>query len=120
MKTKPSSDWTTIKDPELIAWVAGDSDELRELIVEARLPERKVTFRNEGGRPVPSGSQSESTVNRESVLAALDAFLTELLDHSTTVLKAAGAIAVKASSRQVRQFANHHWVKAIRPNRRLR
>jgi hypothetical protein len=35
------------------------------------------------------------------------------------LLKAAGAIAVKATSQQVRQFAEHPLVKSIRPNRRF-
>lgn len=63
-----------------------------------------------------SGPQSERT----AVLEELNALLAKHLDGPTTVLKSAGAIAVKATSRQVRAFADDPLIKAIRRNRRLR
>jgi hypothetical protein len=41
------------------------------------------------------------------------------LDVPPVLLKAAGAIAVRATSRQVRQFTESPLIKSIRPNRKL-
>ena len=50
----------------------------------------------------------------------LRALLARLVDTPPVVLEAAGALAVRANSRQVRQFVDHPLVKSVRPNRRLR
>ena len=111
----------TVKDRELLAWLAAESDDTQELIVEAAVPERKVSFtKRPGGRTAASGIDSGPAAEREAVLDELNEFLTRQLDSPTTVLKSAGAIAVRATSRQVRAFADHRLVKAIRPNRKFR
>lgn len=113
--------WEKVQDPELIKWLSSESVDVRELIVEANLPERKVTLRRGAdGRLIPEGIRSPATPKRADVLAELGLFLGELLDDTPSLLKSAGAIAVKATGRQVRQFVDHPLVKGIRANRKLR
>ena len=89
--------------------------------MEAQLPRRRVIMQKRAdGRRVPTGIQSTPAAERAAVLSQLYDFLSERLEVSPVVLKAAGAIAIRATSQQVRQFANHPLVKAIRPNRRLK
>ena len=121
MKHQSPHHWKTILDADLVEWLARDSDNARELIVEARLPARKVTVqKGADGRVLPDGINGSATSDRTAVLAELHAYLADKLEVPPVLLKAAGAVAVKATSQQVRQFAEHPLVKAIRPNRRLR
>ena len=119
--TQPSPNpWKAVQDADIIAWLSADSSDARELIVEARLPARKVIMQERtGGRSVPISMDAGASSERAAVLAELHAFLAEQLDVPPVLLKAAGAIAVRATSQQVRQFADHPLVKAIRPNRKL-
>lgn len=110
-----------IDDPDLRDWLAGDSGEPRELIVEANVPLRKVAFGQRlAGRAVPSGIESGSADERAASLDELRALLADKLGLPANVLRSAGAVVVRATSQQVRQFADHPSVRAIRPNRRLR
>ena len=104
---------------ELLEWVTadGESDEKRELIVEVCAPPRKVVFRKDRDRRVPSQIVSEKPGAREENLETLDAFLSSELHLETNVLKSAGAIALRATNLEVRRFAEHPLVKAIRTNR---
>jgi hypothetical protein len=121
MKHQSPDHWKTVKDAEIAEWLAGDSNDTRELIVEARLPARKVTVQKRAdGRVVPDDINGSAASGRASVLAELHDFLSGNLDVPPVLLKAAGAIAVRATSQQVRQFAGHPLVKSIRANRRLR
>ncbi|MBM4257151.1 MAG: hypothetical protein FJ147_14785 [Deltaproteobacteria bacterium] len=111
----------TIEDPDLLAWVSAESKEKRELIVEARMPERQVTFqRRPDGKSIPVGIDSSASSDRAETLTQLYQLLANSVDVSPVLLKAAGAIAVKASNREVRKFVDHPLVKCIRSNRRLR
>lgn len=95
---------------------------MHELIVEARLPVRQVIIEKHAdgrGSPRAIGVKSTASTQRTTALTELYAFLADRLDIPPVLLKAAGAVAVKATSSQVRQFAGHPLVKAIRPNRRL-
>lgn len=110
-----------IPDVAVRDWLSGSDGEAIELIVEAKLPRRTVSFRKERGkRPVPSGIKSDSGDDRLCALEDLSAYLMKLLNSSPTMLKAAGAIAVRANREQVQQFITHPLVKAVRSNRPLR
>ena len=112
---------TTIEEPDLLAWVSAASDEKRELIVEANVPERKAVFqRRPDGRTVPVGIESGASSDRAETLIQLHNLLENIVDVLPVLLKAAGAVVVKASSREVRQFMDHPLVKRIRSNRKLR
>jgi hypothetical protein len=63
--------------------------------------------------------KSAAPDQRAATLAEFHAFLASLLDVPPVLLKAAGAVAIKATSKQVRQFIDHPLVKAIRLNRQL-
>jgi hypothetical protein len=120
MKHQSPDHWKTVQDADLVEWLARDSDDPRELIVEAKLPARKVTVQKGiDGRMFPNGINGLAASDRTPVLAELYAYLADKVDIPPVLLKAAGAIAVKATSQQVRQFAEHPLIKAIRPNRRL-
>ena len=119
--TQPSPNpWKAVQDADIITWLSADNSDARELIVEARLPARKALMQERsGGRSVPIGMDAGASAERAAVLAELHAFLAEKLDVPPVLLKAAGAIAVRATSQQVQQFADHPLVKALRPNRKL-
>lgn len=111
-----------VKDPDLAAWLSQESGEAREILVEAVLPGRRVTFdRQAGGRARPVGLEEEpAALGRKETLSRLRALVARFLDVPPVVLEAAGALAVRARSEQVRQFVDHPLVKAVRPNRKLR
>ncbi len=120
MSAKAANHWASVKDPELAAWLMANGSDARELIVEVRLPERTVAVeKRSDGRKFPVGVKSSAPDQRAAILAEFHAFLASLLDVPPVVLKAAGAVAVKATSKQVQQFVDHPLVKAIRPNRQL-
>jgi hypothetical protein len=120
MKHQSPHHWKTVQDADIVDWLAKDSNDARELIVEARLPARKVTVQKRAdGRVVPDGINGSAASDRAAVLAELHDFLSDKLDVPPVLLKAAGAIAVRATSQQVRQFAGHPLVKSIRANRKL-
>ena len=110
-----------VKDPDLAVWLSEDSEESREILVEAVLPGRKIIYEQVGGRLRPADLRSApASQGRKETLSRLRAILERLLDTPPVVLESAGALAVRASSRQVRQFMDHPLVKSVRPNRRLR
>jgi hypothetical protein len=111
--------WQAVQDADTIAWLSADSNEARELIVEAKLPARKILMQERGGRSVPAGIDAKASAERAAVLTELYDFLAEQVDIPPVLLKAAGAIAVRATGQQARQFANHPLIKSIRPNRKL-
>ena len=120
MTEKSPGNWKTVQDADLAQWLSLDRGDVRELIVEARLPDRKIILgRRADGHRVPAGIESIAPTERAAALAELHSFLTALLDVPPVLLKAAGAVAVRATSRQVRQFVRHPLVKTIRSNRRL-
>jgi hypothetical protein len=121
MSQQPPGNWKIAQDTDLLAWLATDSRDTRELMVEARLPARKVTIqKHTNGRMVPAEIDTTAADAHTAALAELHDFLSERLDTPPVLLKAVGAIAVRATSQQVRQFVDHPLVKAIRPNRKLR
>ena len=112
---------TTIEEPDLSAWLSAKSGEKRELIVEAKVPERKVLFqRDSNGRSTPVGIASGTPSDRNRTLTQLYSLLADSVEVPPVLLKAAGAVAVRASSREVQKFVAHPLVKRIRSNRKLR
>ena len=111
-----------VHDSDLADWLARENGELREILVDAVLPRRSVTFgETEGRRARPVGIEEALPANgRRETLRQLRAVLEKILDTPPVVLEAAGALAIRATSRQVRKFVDHPLVKSVRPNRRLR
>jgi hypothetical protein len=122
MLTRTATEFEKVRDPELADWLSRESGEIREILVDADLPRRTVTFEETtGGRPRAAGlREASSGSGRKEILRRLRAFLEPFLDTPPVVLEAAGALAVRATGRQVRGFVDHPLVKAVRPNRRLR
>lgn len=115
-----NQDPTAELDNELTKWLDTMNDEPREVIVEARVPQRRVRL----GAGVTPGSRAREVItekgpSRETVLEQLQSFLSELFGNPPRILRAAGAIAVLATRDQVRQIVSHPSVKAVRANRKL-
>lgn len=108
----------TVQDAELIAWLRADSGDPRELIVQAVIPRTAAA-------PAPDDRQAgplamiKPSAPRDAVLSELAAMLEKCVDEQPVVLRSAGAVAVKATPQQMRGFAEHPLVKAIRVNRHL-
>src|SRR5579864_311844 len=98
-----------VSDPKLAAWIAKDGPETYDILVEAVLPARRVLLESRpGGLARAIDVQSAGTqLERVEALRRLAALLQGLLDAPPVVLEAAGALAVRASSRQVRKFIEH-------------
>ncbi len=111
----------TALDAELRGWLEATTDEVRDVIVEAALPPRRVVVQQRAGAsPVPKSIESDDVLDRESMLDQLAHNLCEIVGaEKTHVLKAAGAIVVRATAEELRAIAKQPMVKAIRPNRRL-
>ena len=112
----------TVKDAELRAWLEATTDEVRDVIVEAALPPRRVVFeKGPGAGASPRSIDSTNDQDRESLLSELDQQLREIVgNEKTRILKAAGAIVVRATAEEIHAMARQPLVKAIRPNRRLK
>jgi hypothetical protein len=108
-------------DDELMEWLAlTTNDETREVIVEARVPIRRVRLDAATSRgPRPQEVITEEGPTRAEALQQVQDFLTEVIGRRLCILSAAGAIAVVATKNQVRQIAGHPFVKAVRANRRF-
>jgi hypothetical protein len=115
----PSADVTM--DAELRGWLEATTDEVRDVIVEASLPPRRVVFqRRLGAAPIPKSIDAGDDSDRESLLHELDHQLRDIVGaEKTHVLKAAGAIVVQATADELRAIAKQPMVKAIRANRRF-
>jgi hypothetical protein len=121
MATQTATEFEKVRDPELADWLFHESGEIREILVDVALPRRDVTFAEVGGRlRAAELRESSPGKGRAEVLRRLRALLEPFLDFPPVVLEAAGALAVRATGRQVRGFVDHPLVKAVRPNRRLR
>lgn len=108
-------------DPSLSTWLSDGANDIREVIVEAHLPSRHILMRRgESGRMVPDQLFFKAnSKDRLYSLNELNEFLAGQMRLTTTVLKAAGAIVVRASGADMRRIFTHPLVKAIRPNRKL-
>lgn len=105
----------------LAEWLERSEADERELIVEADLPRRRVRLgRSAGGPGVVLKGIEGAPVSRQAILDELGAFAAGLLEQPPTVLRSAGALAVRVTPAEARQLAEHPLVRAIRPNRALR
>ena len=112
----------TVMDAELRAWLEAATDEVRDVIVEAALPPRRVVFQQRPGAGAsPKSIDSANDPDRESLLDELDYQLREIVGvEKTRVLKAAGAIVARATAKEIQAIAKQPLVKAIRTNRRFK
>ncbi len=111
----------TVRDPELCKWMETKGADLRELIVEVKLPLKKVTlFPGKHGRPDVKDINTDTLKLRHEILTELASFVYEISGEQPNILKAAGALATKATREQTRLLSKHRLVKAIRPNRHLK
>jgi hypothetical protein len=109
-----------IQDASLEAWLTGEGDDVREVIVEAKVPPRTVRFSGSASaRLLPEEVTSSGEGNRTAILQELQDYLAGLLGTSPPVLWAAGAIAARVNRAQLRELMKHPLVKAVRDNRRL-
>jgi hypothetical protein len=108
-----------VEDTALRDWLASDRGDAGELIVEASVPPRSVSVGVRAhGRVAATGITGDRPA-RQAVLDELGAYLADTLRTHPTLLRSAGAFAVKASPQEARRIASHRLVKTIRPNRRL-
>jgi hypothetical protein len=106
--------------PELSRWLQEGGDEERELLIEASVQRRKVSF--EGWprrRRAASAMEGTSGQERAQVLGELETYARETLGLAPTVLSAAGVLAVRAKPNEARRLLDHPLVRSISPNRRL-
>jgi hypothetical protein len=116
-KQEPTADL----DGELSEWLDTADDEPREVIIEARVPKRRVRLPTgiiHGTRP--QEVITEEGPSRAAVLEDLKNYLTEVIGSPPRILSAAGAIPLLATIKQIRQIVRHPNVKAVRVNRRLK
>lgn len=76
-------------------------------------------LRSGEGCVTPQKLLSHTPDERIQLLQNLNQFLADQMHLTTTILRAAGAIAVRASSQEVQRILQNPMVKAIRPNRKL-
>ena len=95
-----------------------------EWIVQAKLPARHVEFTTSRGtgHAVPTGvSRSRGVgLDRDSSLRELLDYLRSILEVEPVLLRAAGAVSVTASPKELERIVTHPLVKRIDPNRRLK
>jgi hypothetical protein len=112
-----------VLDPDLAEWLDGEGDETREMIVEARMPARTVRLgpgTAERLLPREITSEGDGAGDRAAVLRELQDDLNRLSGRATNLIRAAGAIVVRANREQLLQIARNPLVKAVRSNRRLK
>jgi hypothetical protein len=110
-----------ILDSDLAAWLEADGDDTREMIVEAKVPARTVSLgQGPSGLHLPKAIRTEGHGDRAEVLRELQDDLNRLLGGTTSLLRAAGAIAVRANREQFLEILKHPLVKVVRANRRLK
>jgi hypothetical protein len=108
-------------DHELTLWLDKTDEEPREVIVEARVPKRRVrlaTGSKHGSLPLEVTTQEGPS--RDAVLEQLQDYLAKVIGSPPRILRAAGAIPLLATRDQVRQIVHNPNVRAVRVNRRLR
>jgi hypothetical protein len=112
---------TPFCNPDIANWVRSGDTDIREIIIEVNLPQRRVVIRrSEYGPMVLDHIESSFTPeDRACLLGDLNNFLSKQMHLTTTILKTAGAIAVQASGKDVQRILAHPMVKAIRPNRKV-
>ena len=109
-----------ITDPDLAEWARKDSDETREIIIQAKLPARRVSASSDlRGRHRLTGFETAGSSSRRALLQELGSELAALTGEEPTMLRAAGAVALRATGRQVHQLLDHPLIRRISSNRQL-
>ncbi|WP_089724023.1 hypothetical protein [Candidatus Thiosymbion oneisti] len=102
-------------------WLSDEKGKARSLIVEVKVPERRIAF--ERGRLTdrvfPKRSVENDREGRRSAIQTLADFLEHEIGLQARVLETAGAIVVSATPNQVRRFLQHPLTKGVHPNRAL-
>lgn len=106
---------------DLEHWLQGDQEEVRSIIVEVRLPERKVVF--EPGSSAPRRfAHHLVTGDQEGRLRAIQEladYLEKKIGLQIQVLQSAGAIVALATPSQARRILLHPLTKRLSSNRTL-
>ena len=93
-----------------------------EWIVQAKLPVRHVEFTTtrDTRRPLPTrvSGGSGAVSDRDANLRELFDYLRSILPVEPVLLRAAGAVSVTATPKELETIASHPLVKRIDPNRR--
>lgn len=110
-----------VQDKDLVRWIISGSSDARELIIEARVPARKVTMqKRKDGYSVPRYVKSSSPSKRAKVIEKVNSIIIGIIDKPPVMLKSAGALAVLATGKQVLEFVDNPLVNFIRPNRQIK
>ncbi|MFN0105077.1 MAG: hypothetical protein ACKV2U_23705 [Bryobacteraceae bacterium] len=105
-----------------MATITKPAERVDEWIVEARLPARQIEFEQTRppGRTTPIRVTNTDPEARESKLRELFEFLESILEVKPVLLRAAGAVSIKASPSEMVRITNHPLVRRVEPNRRRR
>ena len=106
-------------DKGLTQWLEQDSDEPRELIVEVDSPGPKFNIERQADGHFSTVGEVATGEDIEAALSTLDSELHAIVSGPTNILHAAGAIALRATSQQVKRFIDLPGVRAVYPNRNL-
>jgi hypothetical protein len=110
-----------VQDKDLVRWIISGSPDTRELIIEARVPSRKVTMqKRKDGYSVPRYLKSSSPSKRANAIEKVNSIIIGIIGKPPVMLKSAGALAVRATGKQVLEFVDNPLVNFIRPNRQLK
>jgi len=107
-------------DADLVTWLSEEGDDLRELIIEAKVPRRTVNLVSPPSKYLLPEEIKGNSSDRTRALEGLQSYLSELLGTSTNLLRSAGAVVVRANREQLRQIIRHPLVRSVHSNRRLK
>lgn len=108
-------------DYELRVWFDATDDDTREVIVEAKVPQRRVRFASGSlQKMIPVEVTTDEGPSRASILQVVQEFLTGVVGSTPHVNHAAGAIPLRVNRDQLRQIISNPLIKAVRTNRRLK
>ncbi|MCB2263006.1 MAG: hypothetical protein LGR52_08725 [Candidatus Thiosymbion ectosymbiont of Robbea hypermnestra] len=125
MSTYPSFTTGTAADAavptSLEPWLADGGGEARSLIVEVKVPERRIAFARGSltNGAFPRRLVESDREGRRLAIRELADFLEREIGLPARVLETTGAIVVSATPGQVRRFLKHPLTKGVHPNRSL-
>lgn len=114
-------DREAVSGSDLEPWLQGDQEEARSIIVEVRLPERKVVFEPGGLAPRRFAHHlvTEDREGRRQAIQELADYLEKKMGLQIQVLQSAGAIVALATPSQARRILLHPLTKRLSSNRTL-
>jgi hypothetical protein len=113
-----------IDDDVLQSSVMTSTDETVSVIIELKLPQRKVEFEpsNLGNkkflRPKSVSTTEEMDADERETVSEARKYISRLVGYDPTYLKAARAFVVELSGSQICSVAKQAFTKMIEPNRR--